>query len=307
MLDFRRLQYLYAVYRYRNFTRASEELFVSQSTISTAIKSLEDDLGVRLIVRTPKEVIFTYEGEQFLLCVRKILQDCQEAETRMADLSETKNQILHLGVSPTLGLKLQIFLHSPEFAQKFPKATIYLDEGSMNNHIEKLRQGALDLCYNALPAPDPTSQLKLIPTSTAEIYATMLPSHPLAVFEKIDLHQLSDTDIILLDAKSCIQGQIMEEFQRIGILPRIRSTHEQIFCMLNMVKLGNFVGFLNASDPIMRQYLTDIGLIIRPLDPPVTLAAGFIVNTRRHLPKLAEELISFTRRLETEGTAKETQ
>ena len=102
MLDFRRLQYLYAVYRYRNFTRASEELFVSQSTISTAIKSLEDDLGVRLIVRTPKEVIFTYEGEQFLLCVRKILQDCQEAETRMADLSETKNQILHLGVSPTL-------------------------------------------------------------------------------------------------------------------------------------------------------------------------------------------------------------
>ena len=85
MLDFRRLQYLYAVYRYRNFTRASEELFVSQSTISTAIKSLEDDLGVRLIVRTPKEVIFTYEGEQFLLCVRKILQDCQEAETRMAD------------------------------------------------------------------------------------------------------------------------------------------------------------------------------------------------------------------------------
>lgn len=107
----------------------------------------------------------------------------------------------------------------------------------------------------------------------------MLPSHPLAVFEKIDLHQLSDTDIILLDAKSCIQGQIMEEFQRLGILPRIRSTHEQIFCMLNMVKLGNFVGFLNASDPIMRQYLTDIGLIIRPLDPPVTLAAGFIVNT----------------------------
>ena len=172
---------------------------------------------------------------------------------------------------------------------------------------EKLRQGALDLCYNALPAPDPTSQLKLIPTSTAEIYAAMLPSHPLAAFEKINLHQLSDTDIILLDDKSHIQGQIMEEFQRIGILPRIRSTHEQIFCMLNMVKLGNFVGFLNASDPIMRQYLTDIGLTIRPLDPPVTFASGFIVNTRRHLPKLAEELISFTRRLEAEDAPRSPQ
>ena len=179
--------------------------------------------------------------------------------------------------------------------------------GRLIHAEEKLRQGALDLCYNALPAPDPTSQLKLIPTSTAEIYAAMLTSHPLAVFEKINLHQLSDTDIILLDDKSHIQGQIMEEFQRIGILPRSRSTHEQIFCMLNMVKLGNFVGFLNASDPIMRQYLTDIGLTIRPLDPPVTFASGFIVNTRRHLPKLAEELISFTRRLEAEDAPRSPQ
>ena len=177
----------------------------------------------------------------------------------------------------------------------------------MNNHIEKLRQGALDLSYNALPAPDPASQLKLIPTSTTEIYAVMLPSHHLAAFEKIDLHQLSGVDIILLDEKSHIREQIMEEFQRVGILPRVRSTHEQIFCMLNMVKLGNFVGFLNASDPIMCQYLADIGLIIRPLDPPVTFATGFIVNTSRHLPKLAEELIRFTRRLEAEEAAQKAQ
>ena len=61
MLDLRRLQYLDAVYRYRNFTRASEELFVSQSTISVAIKAMEEELGVKLIIRTPKEVTFTYE------------------------------------------------------------------------------------------------------------------------------------------------------------------------------------------------------------------------------------------------------
>ncbi len=124
MLDFRRLQYLYAVYRYRNFTRASEELFVSHPTISTAIKSLEDDLGVGSSSGLPRK-----SAKGAVSSLRPNLQDCQEAETRMADLSETKNQILHLGVSPTLGLKLQIFLHSPS-PQKFPKATIYLDEGS---------------------------------------------------------------------------------------------------------------------------------------------------------------------------------
>ena len=65
MLDLKRLHYLDAVYRYRNFTRASEELFVSQPAISAAVSSLEKQLGVKLIMRTPKAVEFTDEGEQF--------------------------------------------------------------------------------------------------------------------------------------------------------------------------------------------------------------------------------------------------
>ena len=63
MLDIKRLQYLVAVYRYHSFTRASEELFVSQSAISMAIKSLEAELGVQLIVRSPQNVDFTQEGK----------------------------------------------------------------------------------------------------------------------------------------------------------------------------------------------------------------------------------------------------
>lgn len=66
MLDLKRLQYLDAVYRYRNFTRASEELFVSQPAISAAVSSLEKQLGVKLIVRTPKAVEFTDAREQFI-------------------------------------------------------------------------------------------------------------------------------------------------------------------------------------------------------------------------------------------------
>lgn len=85
MLDIKRLQYLEAVYRYHNFTRASEELFVSQSAISMAIKSLEADLGVRLIVRSPQSVAFTYEGEQLVQHARRILLECENAEREMAD------------------------------------------------------------------------------------------------------------------------------------------------------------------------------------------------------------------------------
>ena len=301
MLDLRRLQYLDAVYRYRNFTRASEELFVSQSTISVAIKAMEEELGVKLIIRTPKEVTFTYEGEQFLLYAQRILRECEDAERKMADLSDAKNQILHMGISPTLGLKLQCFLHSEEFSRKWPKAILYLDEGSMNNHIEKIRQEALDLSFNALPQGGDLTGLELIPIATAQVCAVMLPSHPLAKYDAIQLKQMKDTDIILLDEKSRIWNRVMTEFNQAGVFPRVRSTHEQIFCMLNMIKLGNFVGFLNASDPYMYQYLISSGLAVRAMDPPVTFDAGFLIKANRRLPKIATELISFTRQLLASG------
>ena len=88
MLDIKRLQYLEAVYRYHNFTRASEELFVSQSAISMAIKSLEADLGVRLIVRSPQSVAFTYEGEQLVQHARRILLECENAEAKFTHVPD---------------------------------------------------------------------------------------------------------------------------------------------------------------------------------------------------------------------------
>ena len=62
MLNLKRLQYLDAVYQYKNFTQASEALYVSQPAISSAVQALEEELGVRLVVRSTKGVTFTYEG-----------------------------------------------------------------------------------------------------------------------------------------------------------------------------------------------------------------------------------------------------
>ena len=71
MFNFKHLLYFNAVYQYKNFTQAGDSLFVSQPTISAAINTLESDLGVKLIERSPKNVLFTYEGEQFILWVQE--------------------------------------------------------------------------------------------------------------------------------------------------------------------------------------------------------------------------------------------
>ena len=305
MLDIKRLQYLEAVYRYHNFTRASEELFVSQSAISMAIKSLEADLGVRLIVRSPQSVAFTYEGEQLVQHARRILLECENAEREMADLSESKSYTLHLGLSPTLAFRFQHFLYTEELHRAYPKASIYLEEGSMNNHIAKIKQDLMDLSFNGLPDPDDAKALglDLVPITMTRICAIMCPNHPLANLAALTAKDLAGVEVVMLDEYSIIRTKVMAQLQKAGAVPHIRSSHEQIFCMLNTIKFGNFVGFINASDPYMEQHLHQTGLILRRLEPAIEFQAGFISKSGKALPRIAEMLIEKARELEREPTA----
>ena len=121
MLETRQLLYLDAIFRHRSFTKASQELFVSQSTLSIAIKNLERELGVKLLIRSSKHIAFTPEGEELMLYSQRILRELREAQERMSDLSDTRERALHIGFSPTLGQNIQSYLYSPDFIRAFPQ------------------------------------------------------------------------------------------------------------------------------------------------------------------------------------------
>ena len=148
MLNLKRLQYLDAVYQYKNFTQASEALYVSQPAISSAVQALEEELGVRLVVRSSKGVTFTYEGEQFMIWARRILSTCEAAENAMRDLAGTAEQRLRLGISHVLTNPIVPMIFST-FLREHPKAQIYLNEGSMNKHVEMVK------CWTWLITPSP--------------------------------------------------------------------------------------------------------------------------------------------------------
>lgn len=292
MLDIKRLRYLEAIYRYKSFTRASEELFVSQPAISAAVNAMEKELGCKLIIRSSKKVTFTFEGEQFMRYANHILKECNEAEEMMADFSENSHRILRLGVSPTLALRLLPHLYS-DFFPRYPNATIHLDEGSMLNHIEKIQDDVLDLSYNALPSQPNLSVLNLIPVTTAQLYMILNPHHPLTKYDAIPIEALEGVPLCMLDTKSRIRALMLENFEKKGIVPNIVSYHEQIMCMFHMVKFGSYVGFINAESGCTNFAFADTELVVRPFAEPILFEAGFITKTNKHLPKLARELIAF--------------
>ena len=185
MFNLRHLQYLNAVYRYKNFTKASEALYVSQPAISSAISALETELGAKLIVRNSKKVAFTYEGEQFMVWAQRILRLCTETENAMQDLANSAEQRLRLGMSHAFtDLVPRIF---STFTEQHPRAQIYLDEGSMNKHVEMVRSEQLDLAYNGFPEGPGAEDFERIPIVKAEIHAVLHPDSPLAELERIPL------------------------------------------------------------------------------------------------------------------------
>ena len=81
-MDLKKLRYLEAIYRLKSYTKAAEELFISQPSLSNAIHALEKELGVSLIDRSRQPLRFTFEGERFMWHVYKILEGWRHNRVR---------------------------------------------------------------------------------------------------------------------------------------------------------------------------------------------------------------------------------
>lgn len=301
MLDLKRLTYLTALYRHRSYTKASEELFVTQPAISLAVKALEQQTGIQLLDRQANGVVFTPEGEQYVLHAQHILQECEKTETILQELSTQWQQTLHLGISPTLGMNLQRYICSPEFRQRFPLMRLSVEEDSMNVQIEKIRRGTLQLSFNSLPQQDAFDDLVQLPISSASVECVMRPYHPLANKAEITLADLNNVEISSLGKSSKVYFLIMRAFEEAGVTPQIHSFHEQILCLLNTVILGNFVGFVCVSGSYIREQLRRLGLVLRKFDPEIIVPQGFLYSKKYALPQAAYELIEITKTLEGES------
>lgn len=290
MLNLKRLQYLDAVYQYKNFTQASEALYVSQPAISSAVQALEEELGVRLVVRSSKGVTFTYEGEQFMIWARRILSTCEAAENAMRDLAGTAEQRLRLGISHVLTNPIVPMIFST-FLREHPKAQIYLNEGSMNKHVEMVTGEMLDLAYNAFPTAPEAEELEIIPMGTMEIHAVLHPDHPLARLDRIPLARLGEEKLIMMDAQSKVKELMSREFERHQVIPDNLFNYDQVLCMANLVRSCRYVGIISVAQG--QQALGCEGLAIRPFEEPVVFDVGFFLKKGRYLPKLGWELIRF--------------
>lgn len=291
MIEMRQLVYLDAVYKHKNFTKASKELYVSQPTVSAAIRVMEQELGMTLIERTPKSVVFTPAGEVLMQRVHALLSDYNDMLTEANELSRKASYTLRLGIASILSSDIFPLLYKG-FLPKHSELKIQLDEDGGLGHIRKLLSEELDMALNGIPEDLNTDELSAIPVCRREIKLIMHNTHPLAQYDRVPLKKLDKENVSMLYSPGVMEQLLERTFTASDIQPNVVSQHSQIHGMLEMVLTGCSVGFVNlAPEATAMEKYED--LVLRSFEQPIEFMVGFMMKRKKYLPPICKELISF--------------
>jgi LysR family hydrogen peroxide-inducible transcriptional activator len=208
------LKYIVAVARERHFGKAAESCYVSQPTLSVAIKKLEDELEVKLFERSAGEVTVTPLGEQIVQQAQTVLDQAAAIKEIAKRGKDPLAGPLNLGVIYTIGPYLLPDLVRQNI-HRTPQMPLVLQENFTVKLLEMLRAGEIDCAIMAEPFPDTG-------LATAALYdepflAALPTSHPLAAQDSITSDQLRNETMLLLGTGHCFRDHVLEvcpEFAR---------------------------------------------------------------------------------------------
>jgi len=265
-MNLRDLRYLVALAEHRHFGHAAAASYVSQPTLSTQIRKLEEELGVTLVERTPRRVLLTETGREIAARARDVLHEVEQIRGIARRTRDPEAGSVRLGIFPTLGPYLLPHV-VPEIRKRFPKLELLLVEEKTEEVLKRLREGKLDAGVLALPIHDDTLHSEFL---FEEPFLLAAPQgHPLSQRKALKLDDLEDQTLLLLEDGHCLRDQALE--------------------VCRMAGAGEKTGFRATSLETLRQMVAaDVGVTLLPVlavKPPVAKAENIkLIEFRGRAP-----------------------
>ena len=208
------LKYIVAVAREKHFGKAAEACFVSQPTLSVAVKKLEDELELKLFERSSGEVTVTPLGEEIVRQAQSVLEQAAEIKEIAKRGKDPLGGPLKLGVIYTIGPYLLPDLVRQNI-ERTPQMPLMLQENFTVRLLEMLRTGEIEAAILAEPFPD--TGLAIAPLYDEPFLAALPSSHPLAAGTEVTTEQLKSEHMLLLGSGHCFRDHVLQvcpEFAR---------------------------------------------------------------------------------------------
>jgi len=208
------LKYIVAVAREKHFGKAADACFVSQPTLSVAVKKLEEELDVKLFERSANEVSVTALGEEIVRQAQSVLEQAANIKDIAKRGKDPLAGALKLGVIYTIAPYLLPDLVR-QVITRTPQMPLMLQENFTVKLLEMLRTGEIDCAILAEPFPD--AGLALAPLYDEPFFAAVPSSHPLARQKQVSADELKNETMLLLGNGHCFRDHVLEvcpEFAR---------------------------------------------------------------------------------------------
>ncbi|MBY0436595.1 MAG: LysR family transcriptional regulator [Burkholderiales bacterium] len=288
------LRYIVALARERHFARAATACFVSQPTLSVAVKRLEDELGLPLFERGAGDVATTPIGEQIIAQAQRVLEQAAVIHELARSGKDPLSGPLRLAAIHTIAPYLLPLLVRV-LVKRAPRMPLILEEGYTHELLERLRHGEIDAAIVALPVPESgLSQQDLY----EEPFQVAIPAqHGWARLKRIEAARLKEETMLLLGAGHCLRDQVLEvcpDAARFSSSAEgIRRTFEgtSLETIRQMVASGLGITVIPAS-AIPGQARRDDLIVYRPFNAPAPTRRVAIVCRRTYARMAAIDAVA---------------
>lgn len=291
------LQYIDVLLKHGNYTKAAQNLYISQSYLTQTIKKIENELGIEIINRQTTPLQLTEAGKIYYDYLASLVDKQDSFRKKIQKYTNTDYTVIQIGVLPSLGTYL-LPLFLPDFLQKYPNIKIELHEYIPKNSEEKTESKILDFYIGQ--NSETISHNLISHTCGKHCYYALIP-------ESSKLHQkdpsimecnhkfmknLLQEKLILTSHGSAIRQQIEYLIQKYKIQPNIMLESSNIFTLVELAKKGLGVTFIPESVNICKKTNDEeYNLIPLPLEL-ISLSYFIAYSANKTLSIIEKELIN---------------
>jgi len=215
---FRQFQVFEAIYRLGSFTRAAEELFLTQPTVSMQIKKLSEAIGLPLFEHVGRNVEPTETGKEVYASCRSMFETLSNLEMKISDIKGLKRGRLRMGVITTANYLAPDMLG--EFSQIYPGIDLSLKVTNRDVIIRRIRANEDDL-YIMGQAPEGDFEVEAFSFAPNPLVVMAPRNHPLVGKKNISLEEIVKEPFIIREPGSGIRDTMFKVFDEIGVRPSV--------------------------------------------------------------------------------------
>lgn len=244
-MDLRQLRHFIAVAEEEHFSRAARRANIVQSALSTSIRTLEEELGTQLFVRTTRKVRLTEAGRVLLVHARIVLDAAQAARDAVAKVAGLERATLHLGAVPGLPTFIDIASMLATFRERYPGVDVQLSLANATQLLEKIKDGEVDIAV--LPLSEPQAGLETITVARDPLGLVCAPGHRFAQRKSVRLHELADQSFVDFEQGWAARHLTDRAFEKAGISRQTAFEVSDRDTMLALVQRGLGIALMPSS------------------------------------------------------------